>query len=379
MRAATVERWRADRLDRRVREVRERARHLPAEADPDMALQHNTWDDVEIEEEQRTRAEAEVRSQHRAPPAVAEACVREAALRWDAHYLQNIRNYHDRKYLHNEFPPLRAPLGKAVILETGCGVGNTLLPLLAAHSAVRLVGCDLSPFAVRCVNERLEREGLAARGRAFVWDIAAPPPVDQLQPHMLQADLVLAVFTLSAISPDRLGTAFSNLYDSLRPGGRLLIRDYGRLDSKQLKFCRAPNGRLGGEDGLEWYCRGDGTTVVFFTLDAILALATQSGFEVEDLRYDRRLMVNRAQHTRLYRVWVVAVLRKPMDNGKASKHTTFTSRRLPHACVRLWGLATETRRARHSMLALVFTVLVSRMAAPYCIQTLRRAALSFRA
>eukprot|EP00966_Prymnesium_polylepis_P045526 1054252-Prymnesium_polylepis.1 len=284
------QRWEAERLDRAPKSVRERARHLPsdASASSSKALEHNTWDDVEHDTEELRRAEELIVAQAVAPEAVAEGCAREAARRWDEHYACNLRNYHDRKYLHNEFAQLRPPLGAVVILESGCGVGNTLLPLLAAHPEAQLVGCDLSPIAVHCVNERLSREKLESRGRAFVWDIAAAPPVPELQPAALRADLALAVFTLSALPPDRLGAAFANLYNALRPGGRLLFRDYGRLDSKQLKFCRAANGRIGGGGGLEWYARGDGTTAVFFTLDVVRHLAADVGFEVDDLRYDRR-------------------------------------------------------------------------------------------
>ena len=37
------------------------------------------------------------------------------------------------------------------------------------------------------------------------------------------------------------------------------------------------------------------------------------GLSVEQMRYDRRLAVNRATQERMYRVWLVAVLRKPAE------------------------------------------------------------------
>lgn len=96
----------------------------------------------------------------------------------------------------------------------------------------------------------------------------------------------------------------------------MLLRDYGRLDTKQMKFCRAANGRLGEGEGLEWYARGDGTTAVFFTVETVERLATACGFEVEEVRYDRRLIVNRADRTKMHRVWVMASLRRPDTEAK---------------------------------------------------------------
>ena len=121
------------------------------------------------------------------------------------------------------------------------------------------------------------------------------------------------MFTLSALPPDRLATAFANLYACLAPGGALLLRDYGRRDLKQLKFARASGagGRLPCDGADEWYVRGDGTTVVFFSEARLRELATAAGFEVESLAEDHRLVVNRATQTKMRRVWVAGVFRKP--------------------------------------------------------------------
>ena len=355
-----------------IPEVRQRGRHIESNTRDAATLdQHNAWDDVEWLPEEVAAAEALVASQPLAPSAAGDACRAKAAACWDYHYV-NLRGYKDRRYLLNEFPGLLPPGRSSVhVLETGCGVGNTLLPLLATSPRIAVVGCDISATAVSRANERLAREGLAHRGRAVVWDVARPAVAGALP--RAGVDVVLSIFTLSALPPDDLPAAFSELAASLKPGGRLFFRDYGRLDLKQMKFAAAARGRLGGASfgaaaggasfgaaagegrlggasfgaaagegtaggvsstECEWYARGDGTTCVFFTVEAVESLARSAGLEVESVRcasgpdaesftfcrpssllcscrYDQRLVVNRAEQKRMLRVWVVASLRRP--------------------------------------------------------------------
>ncbi|XP_071418648.1 tRNA N(3)-cytidine methyltransferase METTL8, mitochondrial isoform X3 [Pithys albifrons albifrons] len=168
------------------------------------------------------------------------------------------------------------------ILEVGCGAGNSVFPILKVlcnTPGTFLYCCDFASGAVELVKSHSSYN--SAWCSAFVHDVcddALPYPFpDEI------LDVILLVFVLSSIHPDRFichGRAsldsdsevlrtrtysprmqgvVNRLAKLLKPGGMLLFRDYGRYDTAQLRFKK---GHCLSEN---FYVRGDGTRVYFFT------------------------------------------------------------------------------------------------------------------
>ncbi|XP_053454052.1 tRNA N(3)-methylcytidine methyltransferase METTL8, mitochondrial isoform X2 [Nycticebus coucang] len=144
------------------------------------------------------------------------------------------------------------------ILEVGCGAGNSVFPILNTLRNIPesfLYCCDFASGAVELVKSHSSYR--AAQCSAFVHDICDgglpyPFPDGTL-------DVILLVFVLSAIHPDRMQGVVNRLSKLLKPGGMLLFRDYGRYDKTQLRFKK---GHCLSEN---FYVRGDGTRAYFFT------------------------------------------------------------------------------------------------------------------
>ncbi|XP_043381424.1 mRNA N(3)-methylcytidine methyltransferase METTL8 isoform X3 [Chelonia mydas] len=200
------------------------------------------------------------------------------------------------------------------ILEVGCGAGNSAFPILKVICNIPgafLYCCDFALGAVELVKSHLLYN--SAWCSAFVHDVCDDSLPYPFPDEIL--DVILLVFVLSAIHPDRMQGVVSRLTKLLKPGGTLLFRDYGRYDTSQLRFKK---GRCLSEN---FYVRGDGTRVYFFTEDEVHNMFTLAGLvEVQNL-VDRRLQVNRKKKVKMQRVWIQGKFQKPFQPPQNSRQS----------------------------------------------------------
>ncbi|XP_060910424.1 mRNA N(3)-methylcytidine methyltransferase METTL8 isoform X2 [Labrus mixtus] len=335
---------------------------------PDDVFKHNMWDHVQWTEEDKenARQKAEENSCEQIPLMEQGTFATEASHYWDKFYeTHQDKFFKDRRWLFLEFPELLPPGSKEEItnrylddhqegyphrtesstdsetrqqhdevssnhhrteetcqraaveknetlfpgrhasfriLEVGCGVGNSVFPILDSikHADAFLYCCDFSPCAIQLVKEHPEYNDSMCH--AFVHDICEEMASFPFPPQSL--DVILAVFVLSSIHPDRIQGVVNRLSSYLKHGGIFLFRDYGRYDFSQLRFKK---GRCLSEN---FYTRGDGTCVYFFSKEEVHDLFSKAGLEEIQNVEDRRLQVNRGKKVVMHRVWMQSKYRK---------------------------------------------------------------------
>ena len=197
---------------------------------------------------------------------------REAGKNWDRFYQRNAdRFFKDRHYLQAEWTELQPaeasaaasggdgdgdgddevertdgvvdeahallrPTGRAeplVLLEAGCGVGNTLFPLLRAHPALTVFACDVSQTAVEIVQSH----PLAGRVTASVGDLTSGALPAALAG--CRADVATLIFVLSAIAPAKMRAAVDAVRGQRRHSILLLFLRSAPLRSAPLRSAPA--------------------------------------------------------------------------------------------------------------------------------------------
>ncbi|KAI9203981.1 S-adenosyl-L-methionine-dependent methyltransferase [Polychytrium aggregatum] len=288
-------------------------RQLQNEAD---VFSHNAWDNFQWGDEQEKDALEIIQKQQEKPVSDEDKDIyhRDPDRFWSLFYSKNQNKFFkDRHWLRIEFPELFAKLPKDNLMpfrvfEIGCGAGNTVFPLLneARDANVFVYAGDFAWTAIDVVKSNPEYN--EDKCKAFVYDITAPDIPEYIEPESL--DVCICIFVLSAVHPDTWARAVDNIYKMLKPGGLVLLRDYARYDLAQLRF---KGGRFLDEN---FYVRGDGTRVYFFTQDEIANMFSK--FHIDQNALDRRLIVNRHKKLKMYRIWIQGKFRKPLP-GEAPR------------------------------------------------------------
>jgi len=134
------------------------------------------------------------------------------------------------------------------------------------------------------------------RVTAFVCDPTKEAIPDSIV-ALNYADIAVMVFFLSAVDPERMGAVLSNIYATLKPGGVVIVRDYGLYDMTQMRFINK-RGRKLGEN---FYMRADGTRTYFFSKEVLASMFELAGFTTSIVKYNTRELRNRKRRLSMYR------------------------------------------------------------------------------
>jgi len=270
----------------------------------------------------------------------------DAARHWDIFYKNNTVNFFkDRRWLDKEFEKLglfeaqeqsdRSDSDQSSetinsvpkLIEIGCGVGNTVFPLLEVteKSKLTITATDFSVRACNFVKERwnnLEKESERDRlSHVFVSDLSKDGCFNQAEDILSSSaesikqkldfknnfNYATLIFVLSAISPENFKTCFKNLKYILKEStststkSKVYFRDYAINDHAMVRF------KKGKCIQDRFYMRQDGTRSYFFTIEEVSQLVKEAGGEVESLEYINRRTTNLAEKVDVERVFIQGV------------------------------------------------------------------------
>lgn len=231
--------------------------------------------------------------------------------------------------------------------QVGCGVGNTVYPLIEKSDVLKVHCCDFSPRAVDfvkvsfqsgvsimpfstrevlsnstcayCGEKKLHSLYTPERVHAFVHDLATPEEAlhSIVAKHPIGPPTVITMFfVLSAIPPEYHLNVLKALAQCLRLSGEesqhenvLLFRDYGHLDLAQVRFHVRADASYRDpallSDDHPYYRRGDGTLTYFFEEERLKKLAEEAGLE-GPVEVIVKVKVNRKLESKMERRFIQA-------------------------------------------------------------------------
>nr|GEW18985.1 methyltransferase-like protein [Tanacetum cinerariifolium] len=238
---------------------------------------------------------------------------RDAKKYWDVFYKRHQdRFFKDRHYLDKEWGHFFSDAEEKVILEVGCGAGNTIFPLAATYPGIYIHACDFSPRAVDLV--KAHKDFQESKINAFPCDITTDDLLNHVPPSSV--DIVTMIFVLSAVSPEKMHLAMQNIKKILKPNGYVLFRDYATGDLAQERLtCKDQ------KISENFFVRGDGTRAFYFSEEFLKSLFQENGFTTEECGVCCKQVENRSREIVMNRRWVQAAFRLDGGNGEIPKIT----------------------------------------------------------
>lgn len=118
--------------------------------------------------------------------------------------------------------------GEERLIDVGCGTGTLLAETLRRHSGVTAAGVDADPEILAIAARRLRRYG--ARVTLHIARAEALPFPDA------SFDAALSTLTFHHLPTPAKRAALAEVYRVLRPGGRLLLVDFGTRPGRRVPW-----------------------------------------------------------------------------------------------------------------------------------------------
>jgi len=226
---------------------------------------------------------------------------------WDKFYKQNSNHFFkDRHWIHREWPVLmEASESPRVVAELGCGTGSTIFPLLKSNPLLRFYAVDFAKSALQLIEDHPNYD------ENLITIVQADLTRDALDSSIPPAsvDIVTLIFVLSAMTPQQMDYAITNVFTILKPGGLVLFRDYVAEDV----VCRDRFSQINRLDD-RLFVRTDGTQSYFFQKSELEALFHRHNFQTLQLHHKDKEVVNRSTKQAFDRTWLQGTFVKHVDS-----------------------------------------------------------------